>query len=93
MTTAAERAELEILAELDKRPTATQRVARTTGQGGFAYVVLDAAVAFHWFGAQDWNEAQNRAAMALAVALVAAAQNLGPKVPATIAAWWRSWRS
>ncbi len=78
--TETEKKDLAVLAELDARPTAPQRAARSTAQGGLAYVVLDAAEAFRWFGADDWTPDQTKAAMALAFALIAAVQNLGPRL-------------
>lgn len=92
MVTAAERADLEALAELDSRPTAPARVVRSAGQGGSAYVVLDAAEAFHWFGSQDWTPDQTKAAMALVFGLVALVQNLGPRVPALLGQAWTAWK-
>lgn len=90
--TAEERTQLHQLAELDRRPTAPQRVARTAGQAASAYVLLDLAEAFHWFGSATWTTDQWKAVTAAAVAVVAAAQNLGPKVPAALAAVWRTAR-
>lgn len=85
-----ERADLATLAELDRRPSASQRVARSTGQGGLAYVALDAAEAFRWFGAQDWSPEQTKAAMALAFAVIAAVQNAAPVVGRFVAGWWKA---
>lgn len=94
MVSAAERADLEHLAELDARPTAPARVVRSSGQGLSAYAVLDAAKAFDWFGVAGWNEDQTRAGMALVFAAIATVQNLGPIavrwVGARVGEWWRS---
>lgn len=85
--TAAEKAQLDELAELDARPTAPARVVRTAGQGGFAYVVLDAAEAFGWLGADDWTPDQTKAGMALLLAAIALAQNMGPRAFAAVVGW------
>lgn len=84
---AQDRADLEALAELDSRPTAPQRVARTAGQGASAYVVLDLVEAFDWFGAENWNPDQWRAISVAAVAAVAALQNLVPRVWSALGGW------
>lgn len=89
---AAERADLDSLAELDQRPTAVQRVGRTAGQAASAYVVLDLAEAFDWLGSADWSPDQWKAVTAAAVAVLAAVQNLGPKVPGLVAGAWRAMR-
>lgn len=90
---AQERADLEQLAELDSRPTAPARVVRSAGQGGFAYVLLDAAEAFHWFGSQDWTPDQTKAGMALAFGTIALVQNLGPKAWGALLGWWKARRT
>lgn len=84
---AQERADLDALAELDSRPTAPQRVARTAGQGASAYVVLDLVEAFGWLGADDWSADQWKAVSIAAVAVVAALQNLGPRVWSAVGGW------
>ena len=84
---AQDRADLAALAELDARPTAVARVARTTGQAASAYVVLDLVEAFGWLGADDWTTDQWKAVTAAAVALLAAVQNLGPKAWSAIGGW------
>lgn len=92
MTTAAEREALEQLAadqeaglaeigRLATRPTAAARTARSGAQAASAYVVMDAAQAFDWFGTAHWSEGQVKAGMALAFLVIAALQNLGPKAP------------
>lgn len=91
--TATEKAQLDELAELDSRPTAPARVVRSAGQGGFAYVVLDAAEAFGWFGAQNWTPDQTKAGMALAFGTIALVQNLGPKAWGALLGWWKARRT
>lgn len=87
--TDADRAELDALAELDQRPSAPARVVRSSGQGLSAYAVLDAAKAFDWLGVAGWNEDQTRAGMALAFAVIATVQNLGPLAWAAAQRWWK----
>lgn len=84
---ADERTKLEQLAELDRRPTAPQRVARTAGQAASAYVLLDLIEAFGWVGADDWSTDQWKAVSAAAVFVAATAQNMGPRVWSTLGGW------
>lgn len=88
MTTAQERADLDALAELGARPTAPRRAVRTVGQASVAYVVLDLAEAFNWFGSAHWTSDQWKAVTAAGVAVVAAVQNLGPAAAGAVRGWW-----
>lgn len=79
-----EREALDAIGELDKRPTAAQRTVRSGGQASAAYVVMNAAQAFNWWGVAHWSKDKTEAGMALAFLLISAAQNLGPKLPVAV---------
>lgn len=57
-------------------PGPAGRIQRSAGQAGAVTILIELWVAFGWFGADHWDEQQNRAVMAVGILLAAIIQNV-----------------